>query len=213
MLFKGFKLIFYLSVLYAIYLLILLSIPYLTLEPNIDFLTTKQYVYHIKSWKWSFYLHVFSSSFIIFSGLFQFNRWTINKHPRIHKTLGYIYISLLLLISGPAGLIMSLYANGGIYAQISFVSLSLCWILFTLIAFILVLQRKYVQHGKWLLRSYALTLSAVTLRLYLMLIHYFNVDINPIDSYILVAYLSWVPNLIVAEIMIQRNFVEKLMMK
>lgn len=208
---KSIKFLFTLCILYACYLLVLLSIPYLEIKPNIEFLITKQLVYHIDSWRWAFYIHVYSSILVIFCGLFQFNKYLINKQPRIHKTFGYIYVIDLLLISGPGALIMSFYANGGIPAQISFVILSICWISFTLYAFILVLRKKYIQHGKWLLRSYALTLSAVTLRFYLLLFDYFNVNLGPVESYILVAYLSWIPNLIVAEILIRRKFVEKLL--
>lgn len=197
-------------ILYACYLLLLLSIPYLEMKPNIDFLITKQFVYHIDSWRFAFYIHVFSSIFVIFCGLFQFSAYFIQKRPKIHKIFGYIYISDLLLIAGPGGLIMSFYANGGILAQISFVTLSTLWISFTLYAFILVLKKKYIQHGQWLLRSYALTLSAVTLRFYLMLFDFFNLNIGPVESYIIVAYMSWIPNLIVAEIMIRRGFVERL---
>lgn len=202
---------FYAAVFYATYLLLLLSIPYLDFKPNIEFLVTKQLVYHIDLWRIAFYVHVFSSVFVIFSGAFQFSKVVIKKYPRWHRFFGYTYISLLLLISGPGALIMSFYANGGIPAQTSFVILSILWISFTLIALVRVFQKRYLEHGKWLLRSYALTLSAVTLRFYLLLFDYFNVNLGPIESYILVAYLSWIPNLIFAEIMIRKRFVEFLL--
>ena len=207
---RSFRILFAALVLYASYLLLLLSLPYLEMKPNIEFLLTKQFVYHIDIWRLAFYLHVFSSIFIIVSGLFQFNRWVIKKHPRIHRVFGYLYVSCLLLISGPGALVMSLYANGGFWPQLSFTVLSLLWIGFTLYALILVYRKKYVPHGRFLLRSYALTLSAVTLRFYLMIFNYFDVNLGPIASYTLVAYLSWIPNLVIAEIMIRRGFVEKL---
>lgn len=210
---KSIKFVVACLILYASYLLLLLSIPYLEIKPNIEFLLTKQFVYHIDSWRWAFYIHVYSSIFVIVSGLFQFSKYLINKKPKIHRFSGYIYIIFLLLISGPGGLIMSFYANGGILAQTSFVILSSLWISFTLYAFILVKKQKYIQHGKWLLRSYALTISAVTLRFYLLLFDYFRINIGPVESYIIVAYASWIPNLIVAEILIRRGFIEKLFQK
>lgn len=203
--------LYYLGILYAIYLLILLSIPYLSLKANVDFLLTKQFIYHIKTWRWSFYLHVFSSSFIILAGLFQFNRYIIHKQKKIHKICGYIYISLLLLLSGPASLIMGLYANGGVFVQISFILLALLWIGCTFFALYFVLTKNYEAHGRFLLRSYALTLSAITLRLYLFLFDYFRLPLGPIESYTLVAYLSWIPNLIVAEIVIKKGFIKNLL--
>lgn len=211
MLSKSFKWIFSGLVVYASYLLALLSIPYLEMKPNIDFLLTKQFVYHIDIWRWAFYLHVFSSVFVIVSGLLQFNRWSIKRHPKIHRVSGYVYVSVLLVISGPGALVMSLYANGGFWPQLSFTLLSVLWIGFTFYALILVYKKRYIEHGKWLLRSYALTLSAVTLRFYLMIFDFFNVPLGPIESYTIVAYLSWIPNLIFAEWLIRRKFVEKLL--
>lgn len=207
---KSLKWLFFLLVLYASYLLLLLSLPYLKLKPNIEFLLTKQLVYHIDIWRWAFYLHVFSSVFVIVSGLLQFNRWSVKRHPKIHRFCGYVYIALLLLISGPGALVMSLYANGGFWPQLSFTLLSILWIGFTLYALVLVYKKRYIEHGKWLLRSYALTLSAVTLRFYLMIFDYLDVPLGPIESYTIVAYASWIPNLVMAEILIRRKFVEKL---
>jgi uncharacterized membrane protein len=210
MLSKSLKWLFAGLVIYASYLLALLSLPYLAMKPAVDFLLTKQFVYHIDIWRLAFYVHVFSSIFVIVSGLLQFNRWTIKRHPTIHRVSGYVYISVLLLISGPGALVMSLYANGGFWPQLSFTLLSILWISFTLYALILVYKKRYIDHGKWLLRSYALTLSAVTLRFYLMIFDFLNVPLGPVESYTIVAYASWIPNLVFAEWLIRRKFVEKL---
>lgn len=210
MLSKFFKLSIYCSILYACYLLLLLSIPYLKLKPNIEFLLTKQFVYHIDIWRWAFYLHVFSSIFIIFFGLFQFNKFFIIRLPKTHKIFGYIYVILLLFISGPGALVMSFYANGGVLAQISFVILSFLWIIFTIISVFKIYKKDFINHGKWMLRSYALTLSAVSLRFFLYLFDYFKFNIGPIESYIIVAYSSWIINLGISEILIKKKFIENL---
>jgi uncharacterized membrane protein len=211
MLTKSLKIIFFLLMLYACYLLVLLSIPYLSFDSSVEFLSTKQFVYHIKSWRWSFYIHVFSSVFIILAGLFQFNKWIISRDKKTHKILGYIYVFLVLIVSGPAAFVMSLYANGGFWVQLSFVILSVLWIFSTLFALILILNKKIERHGNWLLRSFSLTLSAVTLRFYAFLLDYFNVKLGPIETYILISYISWIPNLIVAEILIRKGFVRNLL--
>ena len=198
---------------YTSYLLILLSLPYIHFERDIEFLETKQLIYHIKPWKYSFYIHVFFSPIVILSGLFQFNRWLILYRPKIHRILGYIYITTVLLISAPSALVMSFYANGGRLAQISFVTLTLCWILFTLIAFQRAKKGNYTSHVKWMLRSYALTLSAVTLRFYAYLFDVFNVNIPPRETYILVSYLSWIPNILFVQLLIRLKYVEYLLNK
>lgn len=201
----------FLVIAYTSYLLILLSLPYIYFERDVEFLETKQLIYHIKPWRYSFYIHVFFSPIVIISGLFQFNRWVITNKPKIHRVLGYIYVISVLLISAPSALIMALYANGGRIAQTSFVVLTLCWIVFTWIAFQKAKKGNYTSHVKWMLRSYALTLSAVTLRFYAYLFDVFNIDIPPRETYIIVSYLSWIPNLLFVQLLIKLNYVEYLL--
>lgn len=202
---------FVVGVLYASYLLLLLSIPYLEMRRGIDFLKTKQLIYHIKHWRCSFYIHVFSSVFIVLTGLLQFSRYILKKQVRIHRISGFLYLFLLLLVSGPAALVMSFYANGSYPAQVSFVLLSICWIGATALAYVYLRKADYTRHGYWMLRSYALTLSAVTLRLYSYLFDVFHHTLNPVDLYILLSWLSWIPNLLVAEILIRRGVIERLL--
>ncbi len=198
------------AIMYASYLLILLSLPYLSFKSNTDFLSSKQFVYHIEAWRWSFYAHVFSSVFIVIFGLFQFFPYFIHKQKRIHRIFGYLYLSILLLISAPAALIMSFYANGGYPAQIGFVILSILWISSSSLSLYYVKKKNFEKHGNYLLRSYALTLSAITLRFYAFLFDYFNVNLGPVETYILVSYLGWIPNLILAEILIKRGFIRSM---
>ncbi len=198
-------------IIYATYLLILLSIPYLEQKPGIDFLKTKYLIYHIKHWRYSFYLHVFFSFLLLICGLFQFNKIILKRFVKIHRISGALYLIVLLLVSGPSALIMSIYANGGIPAQISFTLLSILWISFTFLAWLKVRKKQYIRHGKLLLCSYALTLSAVTLRFYAYLFDVFNVPLHPVDTYVLLSYLSWIPNLFIALVLIRSKFIEKLM--
>lgn len=183
--------------LYSIYLLILLTLPYLNFQPGIEFLETKQFIYHIDAWRYSFYLHIFSSPVIISTGTLLIFFRLEKKQKALHRFLGKIYILTILLVSGPSALIMGLYANGGYPAQISFVVLAFLWIIFTYLSCKYAKSNKIDKHKYWMYRSFALTLSAVTLRFYAFIIDYYNFNIPPIESYILLAYLSWIPNLLV----------------
>lgn len=206
------NLLVFIAIAYASYLLILLSLPYIHFERNVDFLKTKQLIYHLKYWRVSFYIHVFTSPVVIISGLFQFNRWILKNHARIHRISGYAYILTVIFITGPAAFIMSLWANGGRIAQLSFVLLSILWILYTFLAYHHVKKGSIDRHAKWMLRSYALTLSAVTLRFYAYLFDVFNLDLGPKETYILLAYIAWIPNLLIAEILIKLGYTRYLLM-
>ena len=199
------------AIAYASYLLILLSLPYIHFEKNVEFLATKQLIYHIKPWRYSFYIHVFFSPIVILSGLLQFNRWILKHKTKIHRILGKTYIITVLFISGPSAFIMSLMANGGRIAQSSFVVLSSLWILFTYLAYVKIRRGDTTSHVKWMIRSYALTLSAVTLRFYAYLFDVFSIDMGPRETYILLTYISWIPNLILAELLIRFGYLRYLL--
>lgn len=206
----GIHFVIIVSLLYAAYLLVLLSIPYVVFRPNVEFLLTKQLVYHIDHWRISFYAHVFSSVTLVVTGLLQFSRIILKRYTRIHRTSGFIYLITVLFLSGPSALIMSFYANGGAPAQLSFVILSTVWLFSTWIAWYYLRKKDYEQHGNWMLRSYALTLSAITLRFYAYLFDVLHVPMHPVDTYILLAWISWIPNLLVAQILIRAGFVKRL---
>jgi hypothetical protein len=55
-----------------------------------------------------------------------------------------------------------------------------------------------------MIRSFALTFAAVTLRLYLPLI--FLTGFNFVDGYRAISFLCWVPNLVLAELYLRDGF-------
>ena len=177
------------------FLMIRLSYRYLPMRSDIDFLQTKQNIYHINYWRWSFYTHVFTSSIVLLAGLTQFSGYIKTNIPRIHRVVGYSYVLIVIFITGPAAFVMGLYANGGLPARISFTMLSSLWILFTALAWYHAVNKNFKRHSVFMQMSYALTLSAITLRLYTFVFAYFHLHMKPVDLYILTAWLSWVPNL------------------
>jgi hypothetical protein len=120
--------------------------------------------------------------------------------------MGYIYVTDVLLITGPAGLLMGFYANGGLSSRIAFVLLAVLWIYFTAMALIKAKQKDFTAHRNYMIRSYALTLSAITLRAWKYAITN-TVELPPMDVYRVVAWVGWGLNLIVAEWVIARKMI------
>jgi hypothetical protein len=193
-------------ILYASWLMLLLSLPYTSFDRHVDFLMTKQLVYHLRLWRVSFYTHVFVSILVLLTGLLQFSWYLLKKYPGVHRTSGKIYVLVVLLFSGPSGLLMGFYANGGLPARISFVILATLWIAVTWMGWRYALQRNWQKHAAMLIRSYALTLSAITLRFYAFLIGIFHIPLHPVNRYILISWLSWTLNLLIAEAIIKWGF-------
>lgn len=191
-------------------LMVRLSLPYTSMHSDVSFLRTKQRIYHIRYWRISFYTHVFTSCLVLLAGFTQFAPRLLVRRPQIHRLMGWVYLVVVTTISGPAAFIMALYANGGLPARTSFTLLATCWITFTLCAGYYAFRRRFALHGAFMFRSYALTLSAIMLRCYTYLIDLTTLPISPRDVYILTAWFSWVPNLILAEVLIRRGWVERI---
>jgi len=98
---------------------------------------------------------------------------------------------------------MALYANGGWIARSSFLTLSVLWWFTTWLAWRAIKKGDTKQHRAWMIRSYALTFSAITLRLMQFTLAtqtHIEMDI----AYQIVAWPSWMLNLIVAEWVLER---------
>lgn len=187
-----------------------LSWPYTSLRYDTDFLATKQRIIHIKHWRYAFYTHVFLSIFALLAGLTQFSKTLLRRKRRLHRVAGYIYVTDVLFLAGPSGLIMAFYANGTAAAKLSFVILSTLWIITTALALFYARKGRFIAHRNWMIRSYALTLSAISLRLLAMLLPKI-VHLNAFDEYTLIAWASWTLNLAVAELIILSKRGEPLM--
>ncbi|MFC6267382.1 DUF2306 domain-containing protein [Frigoriflavimonas asaccharolytica] len=195
------KLLIYGALAYFIYLLFLITIQYIPINDEAGFLLIKQEEIKIPYYKISFYGHVYTSIFVICLGFFQFSTTIRKRFSFIHRWFGKFYIFLILFIASPTGLIMAYHANGGLISQISFILLSILWFVFTLMALLKIKIRLFLQHKNFMIRSYALTLSAVSLRLFKFLIVYFF-ELPPMDTYKIVSILGWTINLAIAELIV-----------
>ncbi len=195
-----------LTIIYAFfsYLLIRISLQYVPYDTDIAFLRIKQDVINIPLYKLAFFTHVYTAVLVLPAGFTQFSVYIRRKLPLLHRYTGWLYAAVVVMFAGPSGLYMGIYANGGIISQISFVLLALLWIWFTVAAVIKAVQGDYKTHREFLLRSFALTLSAITLRAWKYLL-VFLLEPRPMDVYQIVAWLGWIPNLIIAEMIIRKT--------
>jgi len=165
------------------------------LDGKRNFLTNTEY-----PWFWiAVLVHSIPSCLVLFIGLFQWIRRP--KSGLLHKRLGKIYVFLIVFVSAPSGLVLGYFAYGGISAQISFYLLSSLWAYLTYKAWQLAVEKSFEAHWQFMLRSYALSVSAISLRLYsYVFVVFFQYE--GLDAYVWLTWLSWVPNLMLAELYI-----------
>ncbi|TXK83457.1 DUF2306 domain-containing protein [Paenibacillus sp. N3.4] len=159
--------------------------------------------FHLEPWVYVLYAHIISAVLALVIGPFQlFLKPAGLKRVKRHRRLGYTYV-LSVSISGLVSIFLSLYATGGWAAGLGFLLLDALWVTATWISVNKIAVRNDIQaHKEWMLRSYALTFAAVTLRLWLpvLLILYAG---SFIPSYQVVAWLCWIPNLLFIETVIR----------
>ena len=98
---------------------------------------------------------------------------------------------------------MGIYGYGGIVSQISFVVLSILWFYLTLQAFVFIKRRMILKHKQYMILSYSLTLSAITLRLSKQLLSMFT-EIHRYEIYQISSWIGWVVNLLIACIIVRK---------
>jgi hypothetical protein len=180
------------------------TLTYFNFDPNYSFLKLKQEAIATGWYLPAYYSHVLISGIILVAGFFQLFPKSSSKYKRIHRIMGYIYVMGILFFAAPGGIAMSLFIGRGPWVLASFITLSILWFYFTSKAFSEIRKRNIVAHQQWMWRSYALTFSAVTLRLYIFITSY-GFDLSKSEAYATLAWASWVPNLILVEILMNRS--------
>jgi hypothetical protein len=171
--------------------------------PDNGFLLTKTESVRYSVYLPAFYIHIVTGSIVLITGVFQLNKMIRTRYITWHRAAGKVYVFVILIFTAPSGLVMSLYANGGLAAGIGFALLALLWWFFTWKGFQSAVHMELNAHRKFMMRSYALAFSAVTLRLYSFFFALAGFRGEPI--YIVIVWLSWVPSLIVMEIYLRQT--------
>jgi len=203
--------LFLLSVAAFTLLMLTKVIPYLSFEPEIDFLTTKtDRVLTRNDFQAAFYVHIVSSWWVMGIGIFQFIPALVRKYPKLHQTLGKVYVFSILVLAAPSGLVLAWYANGGLPAKVGFSLQCVVWWLCTWVAWREIARQQWQKHVEWMMRSYGVTLAALSLRVgsYAMVYLFYT---KPIETYLTVTWLSWVGNLLIVEILIYNNLAKNLL--
>lgn len=142
-------------------------------------------------------LHVLGSGVALLIGGFQFLPGFRARRIDVHRWLGRVYlIGVLLGVIG--GLTLAVRADGGLAGKTGFFLLDVAWLVSGWQAYAAIRRGDVKAHRIWMIRNFALTFAAVTLRIHLGWAT--GLLGIPFEAfYPLVAWLCWVPNLIIAE--------------
>lgn len=196
-------LFFWLPMAFFSLLLIANTIPYFSFSKEFSFIQERAVLFLRPLYELSFYVHIFAGMWCIGAALLQFSSYILKKRKAIHVWSGRIYVMVVLLLGAPTGLYMSFFAKGGAAERGLFMFMALAWFFFTMKGFTTILQRNVLAHKIWMMRSYAMALTAVTFRVYYIILYLFDVPLTL--NYEVSLWISVAGNLAVAEYLIYRK--------
>lgn len=174
----------------------LYPVTYFFVDKNFGLLSTKSIdLLSNVVWNVGFYTHITLGGLALLIGWLQFSDQFRKKNLNFHRIIGKIYI-ISVLLSAIAAFGIAFFATGGWVASLGFICLSLIWFYTTMTAYLSIRKGQVVRHQNMMIYSYAATFAAVTLRIWLPMLIAILGDF--VTAYLIVAWLCWVPNLIVA---------------
>jgi hypothetical protein len=194
---------FWLPVAFFSLLLIRNTLPYFSFSKEFSFIQERAVLFLKPVYTYSFYLHIFAGMFCIGTALLQFSSYILKKRKPLHIWAGRVYVMVVLLIGAPTGLYMSFFAKGSFAERGLFMFMAISWFFFTLKGFTSILNKQVLAHKIWMIRSYAMALTAVTFRVYYIILYLYDVPLTL--NYEVSLWISVIGNLMIAEYIIYRK--------
>lgn len=165
------------------------------------------------------FVHAFSGGIALLIGPFQFISGLRNRRPNLHRWMGRIYLTGILL-GGLSAFIIAPGMISGLVGEVGLIMLAILWLWTGLMAYINIRAGNVETHREWISRNYALTFAAATLRLWLGILigtqiplletkYEGDFDALFVEVYRVVMWLAWVPNLIAAEWIVQNRRIRR----
>jgi hypothetical protein len=198
-----FQMLFWVPVAAFSLLLIYNTIPYFSFSQEFSFIEERSFLFESGLYHTSFYIHIAAGAICIGTALIQFSRYILKKSKAIHRVSGRIYVFVVLFLGAPTGLYMSFFAKGSPWERSLFMFMALFWFITTLYGFTTILKKNVLAHKIWMMRSYAMAMTAVTFRVYHII--FYLLDWDHLENYELSLWISVIGNMLFAEWLIYRK--------
>jgi uncharacterized membrane protein len=119
---------------------------------------------------WTYYLpvrfllipHGLAGVICLCLGATQFSTRLRTRHARVHRILGRCYVTGIA-IAAPMGIYITIQHNA-LPSRIAIITTASLWFLTTAVAFYCIRRRNFREHRQWMIRSYAITLTFLLVR-------------------------------------------------
>lgn len=161
----------------------------------------------------AFSVHVVAGGLALLLGPWQFWADLRRRLPRVHRWTGRTYLTAVG-VGGVSALVMAPFNSAGFVGFFGFGTLAVLWFWTGWRGYRAIRSGDVRSHQAWMIRSFALTFAAVTLRAWTGLLLGVQlpfvdgdaeVDAAFANAYAAVPFLCWLPNLVVAELLVRRR--------
>ena len=198
--FRMFNYLAWLHLILFSFLIVYNTIPYFSFNKNFAFIQERAILFLQPIYGPCFYIHIFAGMLCIATAIIQCSKILLKKFNHLHVVSGRVYVVAVLLLGAPTGMYMSFFAKGSAAEKGLFMFMALSWFFFTAKGLQAILEKKIVAHKYWMWRSYAMSLTAVTFRVYYLILYLYDVPL--MLNYEVSLWLSVIGNLIAVEIII-----------
>lgn len=150
----------------------------------------------------AFLAHAVSASIALLLGPLQFVGALRRHRPEVHRAVGWMSVAAIS-VAWAASVPMAMHAQTGPLASAGFLAAGTVWIVTAALGVVRAREHDFAAHRRWMVRCFALTAAAVTLRVQLGLSGAAGLPFEL--AYPVIAWSSWVPNLVVAEWLLRRT--------
>lgn len=198
-----FRLLFWIPVSAFSLLLVYNTLPYFSFSRDFPFIEERSFLFQKPFYNTAFYLHIAAGAICILTALIQFSYYILKKRKAIHRWSGKLYVLVVLLLAAPTGFYMSFFAKGSFWERMLFMFMAVTWFITTLYGFTTIHKKNVLAHKIWMMRSYAMAMTAVTFRVYHII--FYLLDWGHLENYELSLWISVIGNMLFAEWIIYRQ--------
>ena len=161
----------------------------------------------------AFFTHIVAGGVALLVGPLQFWRGLRDRARAVHRAIGRVYL-VAVLVGGAAALALAPVNSAGMVGFAGFGTLAVLWVWTAWRGYRAIRSGDVRSHQAWMIRNFSLTYAAVTLRLWTgvlvaaqspWVVTGADADAAFANAYAVVPFLAWIPNLVVAELLVRRR--------
>ena len=146
----------------AVVVFLVLFIPkYLRFDPAVGRLSPAEHPVYFPV----LLLHVFGATVAMATVVLQVWPWLRRRHPRLHRFTGRIFVFAGVWPAAVGALVISFVWPFGPVSALSDITLAVLWATCATYGWALARKGRIVEHRRWMMRSFALTISIIFNRL------------------------------------------------